>query len=1289
MKMPHDVELAHAPHRNRQLFSDHYLNVRLPLQPAWRDLRPAMERTIGDVRAIYARFQPTPNEHQTEKDLIQPVLEALGHVFEVQAALAVPGATAVRPDYVFFADAGAKAALKGHQLREGEITGGLAVGDAKYWDRPLDQAISAGGDPFTNKNPGYQIAFYLQHSGLPWGILTNGRLWRLYHRDSAHRLDRYYEVDLVALLDGGDPAAFQYFAHFFGPAALLPGPLSLASIRHESADYARGVSAGLKRQVYDALWLGAEGFIARPANALAPAPDSLRQVHDNALVLLYRLLFILYAEAKGLLPLRTNEKYRRQYSLDAVKKEVAAKPLADWAANYATLWPRLAALFSAIDAGDADLGVPAFNGGLFSAKNHPLLEAWALSDAHLAQVIDRLARVDGEFIDYRDLAAQHLGTIYEGLLEYHLRLNPDTALNGWTTELVTSKGERKASGSYYTPGFITRYMVEQTLGPVVDTALAAAQPRGAAAQVGAVLEIDVLDPAMGSGHFLVEAIDFMAERLVAADLLPPDLRAADGVVAPGIEPSATGRGIDELAYWKRRIAQSCIYGVDINPLAVELAKLSVWLDTAAGDRPLSFLDHHLRVGNSLVGTSLADLSLGEAVSSHKPSRRAKQQADAEAAGQLSWFQDDSFRRTVSMAVDSMWLIEETPADTLADVRTQERLYADLRAELNRRYGRLADLVTATRFGLKVDAALWAPLVDFATGRALATTQHLQDILAEAEARAEEWRFFHWELEFPEVFFDRHGQPLGEQAGFAAVLGNPPYVRQEGLGALKKYVEQAFAQTYSGVADIYVYFYQRGLELLQADGRMSLIVTNKWMRAGYGEPLRAYFAAQGAVEQVLDFGHAPIFEDADVFPCILQLRRQSADSAQDDATVFVAEFPREQLHKVAIADYVRDHGHRVPRRRFGREPWNLEAQDVVDLMDKIRRNGVPLAEFAGVKPYYGIKTGLNEAFLIDTPTRDCLVREDPRSAEIIKPYLRGQDIKRWAPEWAGLWMIFARRGIEIERYPAIERHLLKFRDRLTPKPADWTGEEWPGRKPGAYRWYEVQDSIDYWSQFDVPKIVYQEIQTYPWYALDDQCTLTNNKAFILPTDDTYLLGLLNSSTVWWFCWRYLPHMINDTLTPLGISMEVFPIAPPTPAIRAEVEPAVEGLIAITRADQAAPAATLDWLRMEFGVEKPGQRLEDFARLDSDAFVAEVRARRPKAAGGLSPAALRALRDGFAEQATPVRERAAEAVRLERRVAARVNEAYGLTPEDVDLMWRTAPPRMPVGRADEDGAGASGA
>jgi hypothetical protein len=396
------------------------------------------------------------------------------------------------------------------------------------------------------------------------------------------------------------------------------------------------------------------------------------------------------------------------------------------------------------------------------------------------------------------------------------------------------------------------------------------------------------------------------------------------------------------------------------------------------------------------------------------------------------------------------------------------------------------------------------------------------------------------------------------------------------------------------------------------------------------------------------------------------------------TVRITIFPREALGTITLDDYVEANSQQAPRSRFGRNAWSLEANDVDALIEKLRRVGVPLGEFAGVKPYRGVLTGLNEAFLIDTPTKERLVREDPRSAEIIKPYLRGQDIKRWSPEWNGLWMIFARRGIDIEQYPAIKAHLMQFRDRLEPRPKDWAGNEWQGRKPGSYQWFEIQDSVDYWELFLVPKIVYQVIQFHCQYALDASGVLHNDKGFSIPTANPWLLTVLNSPLLWWHNWRYLPHLKDEALSPMGWLMEKLPIAAPTDAQRAEVEPAVQRLITITQADQQARRDTIDWLRTEFGIETPGQKLEAFSTLDEQAFIEEVRKRRAKSLGKLTPAGLRALRDGYSEQARPIQERSREALGLERRLAAIVNEAYGLTAEEIDLLWRSAPPRMPVGR-----------
>jgi very-short-patch-repair endonuclease len=932
---------AARPHANQQLLSDYYLDRILPQRADWRQLAVEAAPALGQLRALYAGFAPSSIEAQTEDDLIKPALAALGHSFEVQAALRTPDGTK-KPDYVFYRDLAARDANKGKTLDDSlPAQGAFAVGDAKFWDRPLDSALKAkGGDPFSNKNPSYQIAFYIQHSGLSWGILTNGRRWRLYHKDTAHKLDRFYEVDLPELLERNDPEAFLYFYAFFRRAAFDEHELGLNALLRASAEVARGIGDNLKQQVYTALRHLAQGFLDYGPNQLQPDAATLRQIYDHCLIVLYRLLFVLYAEARELLPLRESEPYRRAYSLEAIKRNVAetldsALPMLP---DSATIWPRLRTLFGIINAGSVPLKVSTFNGGLFDPQRYPFLERSSIGDARLLQALDLLTRVNRQFVDYRDLAERHLGTIYEGLLEYHLAtlagphppaLSPsggageqggreriviepslqrrmvevargfrkeptpgeellwqalrnhkldgrrfrrqqpigpfivdffcvaeglivevdgpihasqyeadrqrqamleaagyrfvripsaDVEQNlpagleairagfgphtprpllpqeekeelrdlrqgeerggegtiprrpedaGFTVALVNSEGERHRTGSYYTPDFVVQYIVEQTLRPTLDAAVA-----GKASdeeKVAAVLAVNVLDPSMGSGHFPVAATEYIARYLIDLNVTP--------------DPDAGGEA--DLPYWKRRVAQSCIYGVDLNPLAVDLAKLSLWLATAAKDKPLSFLDHHLRCGNAVVGARLADLDLSGATPRRRRSAPSRPLRERGPGGegqltQLSMLDDDAFTRSMSTAVGSMWLIEHTAGNTAAEVKEQEQAYAAVREDLTRRYAHIADLATATQgFGLAVDGALWPELVRQASrGRDTMMLPAIARLLAQAETTADAQRFFHWDLEFPEVFFDRFGQPLGAEAGFDAVIGNPPYVRQE-------------------------------------------------------------------------------------------------------------------------------------------------------------------------------------------------------------------------------------------------------------------------------------------------------------------------------------------------------------------------------------------------------------------------------------------------------------------------------------------------------------------------------
>ncbi len=305
---------------------------------------------MAQLQQLYAKFTPNANnEAQTEDNWIKPVLQAIGHIFEIQAPLKVPDGTQ-RPDYIFYRDNASLVANKNKIVDADDLQhGALAVGDAKSWERPLDKAlrgISRGIDPFSNKNPSFQIFFYMLYSGLPWGILTNGRQWRLYHIQTAHKLEVFYEVDLPALLEANDVEAFLYFYAFFRRGAFDPGPLSLDLILNSSTEYAQGLSDSLREQVYDALRYVAQGFLEYTDNGLTHTPETYKLLYDNALILLYRILFILYAEARGLLPLLDNTSYRRVYSLDAIKRDVVSQlHVVLILPDSGLVWPRLKELF--------------------------------------------------------------------------------------------------------------------------------------------------------------------------------------------------------------------------------------------------------------------------------------------------------------------------------------------------------------------------------------------------------------------------------------------------------------------------------------------------------------------------------------------------------------------------------------------------------------------------------------------------------------------------------------------------------------------------------------------------------------------------------------------------------------------------------------------------------------------------------------------------------------------------------------------------------------------------------
>jgi hypothetical protein len=288
-----------------------------------------------------------------------------------------------------------------------------------------------------------------------------------------------------------------------------------------------------------------------------------------------------------------------------------------------------------------------------------------------------------------------------------------------------------------------------------------------------------------------------------------------------------------------------------------------------------------------------------------------------------------------------------------------------------------------------------------------------------------------------------------------------------------------------------------------------------MRANYGKPLRAWLKEQ-RIEEIVDFGDLPVFESATTYPCILRIGAGSPRERFDAVQVATLDYPD-------LTDYVKAHAYPVNQTYLDDEGWSLADEKTQALLEKIRAAGVPLGTYVDGKIYYGIKTGLNEAFVIDEATRERLIAEDPRSAEVIKPFLAGRDVKRYQPLELSKYLIFTRRGINIDSYPAIGRYLKQYKEKLIPRPRDWPSDKpWLGRKAGSYQWYEVQDSIDYYLEFEKPKIIVPAIVQRGSYTYDERAFYSNDKTSIIPCTDIYLLGILNSKVA-----DFIVHLISST------------------------------------------------------------------------------------------------------------------------------------------------------------------
>lgn len=608
-----------------------------------------------------------------------------------------------------------------------------------------------------------------------------------------------------------------------------------------------------------------------------------------------------------------------------------------------------------------------YNSGLFDFKKDRISQSLSIENKIIKTIISELYYPESPY-EFSVLSVEILGSAYEQFLGKVIRITP-----GHIAKVEEKPEVRKAGGVYYTPQYVVDYIVQNTVGTLIKDQTPAA-----------ISKLKIVDPACGSGSFLIGAYQFLLDY-------HKDYYAVHRPTSRGNKDNPLTPEGNLTTAEKKRILLNNIYGVDIDVNAVEVTKLSLLL------------------------------------------KCMERETEASIATQMSLF-------------------HERVLPTLDDnIKSGNSL---------------------------IDLDYYDGQIDFGDEKKV--------------------RPFSWQRAFPAVF---------QQGGFDVVIGNPPYVRQELLGEQKKYFE-AHYRVYHGMADLYSYFFERGIGLLNSKGLFGIIVANKWMRANYGEPLRKWLKTQH-IEQIIDFGDLPVFQGATTYPCIFI---SSNDGPPTDISIVNVK----TLAFDNLQAYVNENKQPALQSNLDDSGWNLAGDAEQKLLKKIQAAGIPLGEYVHGKIYRGVLTGLNEAFVIDEATKESLINADVRSAEIIKPFLAGRDIKRYMPPKSDKYLILFPKGFTNQKgnypknawkwlsdnYPAIAAYLQPFQK---------AGEK---RYDKGEFWWELR-ACDYYGEFEKPKIMIPDIALRMQATFDNHNFYCVNTAYIIPSDDKFLVGMLNSDLVQFF------------------------------------------------------------------------------------------------------------------------------------------------------------------------------
>ena len=1035
--------------------------------------------------------------------------------------------------------------------------------------------------------------------------------------------------------------------------------------------------------------------------------------------LLDRLLFIFFAEDRGLLPpnsiMLIIEQWEKLKELD----------------EYQPFYNRLKKYFGYMNTGfqGKNYEVFAYNGGLF--KPDEILDGLTISDDVLRNYCKKIA--DYDFAS--DVDVNILGHIFENSL---------TEIEEVTTRLSTMGHaplaqllqKRKKDGVFYTPQYITKYIVENTIGKLCkekkaelgidDSEYFADKKRQVATKKTLIekldayrewlLQISICDPACGSGAFLNAALNFLIAEHKLIDEMSAKVEGA-AIVFPNVENS---------------ILENNLYGVDINEESVEIAKLSLWLRTAKPHRKLNSLNNNIKCGNSLIDdpTIAGEKAFCWEKEFPQVFREKQKKAwhittavhDSRTSERMVEYEVRRFRdHGTRPKPEPMLLSEEEEiivTETVSKIVREDKLnllaynicfdhmhmlLVSEEEEVPRIVGKIKSM---TARAVNIAMGRTVPMMETPIGTtAAATAGHDPLSLPDANLPDDELpkkgipQCSLWTRKFGNTYIDSEEHlynaiqyiqtnrehhdlpPLPveyppcvsiEEAfwpeytgGFDVVIGNPPYVQLQTMGTMSDAYAKCGYESYNKSADLYCLFYERGCRLLQKKGLLGFIASNKWLKVNYGISLRKYLTTKVNPYILVDFPGVPVFEDATVDPQILLLSKEPyrgktfacTCKQTSDIALFIEENKKETT--------------------FDDGAWTIP--DDSSAIFKKMNAGKALKDLP-ITINYGIKTGLNDAFFIDGETRKRLIAEDPKSAEIIKPLLRGRDIQAWVPDLVDLYLINTHNGVKdigikpinIDDYPAIKNHLDQYFEKLA-KRID------KGITP-----YNLRN-CDYIKEFSKPKIMYPNMTKYLPFIYDETGYFGNDKTFIITSQDDsfslkYLVAILNSKLAKLWIRRHCPELGEDRREIRKVYFENFPIPiesgwydrgsdkgacsldPTGGCFSTGLSELADQMLSLNADLQQKRQRFLHRLQDNLGVQKITAALERFDELDFKAFVAELKKQKIS----LSLAQQDEWEDYFNQYNANCKALSAKIAATDKEIDRMVYELYGLTQDEIKVV-----------------------